>query len=173
MAARATATVAAVGGPLPANHRIEIDWGDRSEPTEIVAPANSAAHFYNDARTYRLRAQAYTRGGAKIGGPGTTTFNAAGPYLSGCTPAFGDEAGGNSVIINGGNLGTPTAVLFGSNMATNLQGISPNAIGCNAPAGVGLVSVQAVAPTGTNSVQYEYRAEEEPDVPDEAPGQGV
>jgi IPT/TIG domain len=163
MAVRARAQVAAVGGALPAGYRILVDWGDRSEPSEIRSPVNSADHWFQDARTFTIRAQAYTRDFAKIGGPGSTAFNAGAPFLSACVPAFGPEAGGTPCILEGGNLSGPTAVLFGSAQATNIQLVSAAAISCLAPPGVGLVNVAAVAPTGTNTVQYEYRAAEEPD----------
>jgi hypothetical protein len=163
--ARVRATIAAVGGPLPALSRLVVDWGDRSEPTLVPVGQNTAEHWYEVPRTYTIRAQAITRDGNMIGGPGQANFNAAAPFLSQAVPAFGPEEGGNPVILQGGNLGTPTAVVFTpGGLASNVQGVSSTAISCTAPASVaGLASVSAVAPTGTNSVQYEYRAPEEPE----------
>jgi IPT/TIG domain len=142
------------------------DWGDRSEPTVGGSDAaRTASHVYQVPRSYRIRAQAYTRGGAKIGGPGFTDFNAGAPVLTGMTPNFGPEAGGTGCIIDGINLAMRPGdqlpvVMFGSNQATNIQLLGSTSIACTSPAGSGLASVVAVAPLGTNPVQFEYRAED-------------
>jgi hypothetical protein len=81
------------------------------------------------------------------------------PTLTIVTPAFGPEDGGTACVVNGHNLAAPVlAVMFGSNQATGVQLLDSTRIACISPAGSGLVNVQAVAPTGTNAVQFEYRA---------------
>ena len=161
MAVRVRAQAAALGGAWPAGAQVVYDWGDRSEPT-VGGPdaARSASHVYQAPRSYRIRAQVYTRGGAKIGGPGFTTFNAAAPILNRITPNFGPESGGTGCIIDGANLAAPVTVYFASIPATNVQLLDSTSIACTSPPGSGLVQVAATAPGGTNAVQYEYRAED-------------
>jgi IPT/TIG domain len=155
---RARATASPAGGAWPPGAYVEFSWGDRSEPSQAGPPGYSAAHWFAGARTYRIRAQAFTRGGAMIGGPAFTTFNAAAPTLLAIAPPGGTSAGGTPCTITGANLGTPAAIVFGGTPATNLQGISTTTITCTSPAGTpgALVNVQAVAPVGTNAVQYQY-----------------
>jgi hypothetical protein len=80
------------------------------------------------------------------------------PTITELSEVQGPVAGGTTVAINGSGLTGATAVLFGSNLATNVTAINDAQITANSPAGTGRVSVQVINPVGTSvqTPQFTY-----------------
>lgn len=76
------------------------------------------------------------------------------PTISGVSPSAGPIAGGNTVTITGTNFLGATSVLFGSNLATNLNVLTSTTIVVTAPAASGLVAqtvdVTVTTPSGSD-----------------------
>lgn len=74
------------------------------------------------------------------------------PVVTSLTPATGDEAGGEQILLRGANLGGATDVDFGANAATSFVVIDDTRIVAVAPAGTaGTVQVTVTTPEGTSS----------------------
>jgi len=115
-----------------------------------------------------------------VTGPsGTSTQNVfftyttvAAPVLTTIGPASGPPSGGNTVTLNGTNLGGATQVLFGPNPATILTN-TPTQITVTAPAGAGTVSVVVTTPGGTsNALAYTYAVAPAPSLSSLSPVSG-
>ncbi|MGR3932652.1 IPT/TIG domain-containing protein [Streptomyces sp. BRA346] len=115
-----------------------------------------------------------------VTGPsGTSTQNVfftyttvAPPVLTSLSPASGPPSGGNTVTLNGTNLGGATQVLFGPNPATILTN-TPTQITVTAPAGTGSVAVTVTTPGGTsNALGYTYAAAPAPSLTSLSPASG-
>ncbi len=84
------------------------------------------------------------------------------PIIDLLAPAFGDEPGGEEVIITGHNFLNATDVKWDGVPAAAFVVDSDNQITATNPAGVGLVYVNVTTPLGTNTDgpdnQFEYFA---------------
>jgi hypothetical protein len=73
------------------------------------------------------------------------------------SPNQGSTGGGTAVTITGTNLSNTSAVMFGSNPATNVINVSPTQVTVVSPAGTGTVGVTVTTPGGTsNPVPFFY-----------------
>lgn len=72
------------------------------------------------------------------------------PTVTGLNPTSGPAAGGNTVVINGANLGGATGVHFGSATAT-VTNNTDSQITVVAPAGIGTVHVTVTTAEGTSA----------------------
>lgn len=91
-------------------------------------------------------------GQAAVGPNAAPTVDVA-PTILGVTPAFGPEAGGTEVTINGTDLTGVNAVNFGGVPGTDLTVVSPTQLTVRTPAGVGPVDIVASGATGTATLQ--------------------
>ena len=90
----------------------------------------------------------------------TYTYTNVAPVVKRVAPHHGPAAGGTSVVITGGNLGSANAVHFGSTSAT-FHIVSGKIVVATAPAGTGTVDVTVTTPNGTSATtskdQFTYR----------------
>jgi IPT/TIG domain/Bacterial Ig-like domain (group 1) len=78
-------------------------------------------------------------------------FTSPAPEVTAVTPASGDQAGGNEVVITGTDLSSPTSVRFGSNPASSIVSASRTSLRVVAPPGTpGTVAVTVTTPAGTS-----------------------
>jgi hypothetical protein len=86
----------------------------------------------------------------------------ADPAITSIAPTGGSADGGAAVVITGTDLGTPTAVAFGSEAATSFAGASDTQVFAVAPAGTGTVHVTVTTGEGTSAEstadQFSYGA---------------
>ena len=86
------------------------------------------------------------------------------PAVQALAPAYGPVAGGNTVTIQGRNLGGATAVVFGTQAAASFALNADGSLNAVAPAGSAgqVVSVRVTTPSGTSAAtaggQYSYFA---------------
>lgn len=73
------------------------------------------------------------------------------PAITSIAPTGGSADGGTAVVITGTDLGTPTAVAFGSEAATSFAGASATQVFAVAPAGTGTVHVTVTTAEGTSA----------------------
>lgn len=81
------------------------------------------------------------------------------PVVDEITPNTGPEEGGTDVVLDGENLESVTAVLFGDNEATNVNVVSETEIRATTPPGSGTVDVVLVSPTtpeGVSDTSFTY-----------------
>lgn len=79
--------------------------------------------------------------------PATEAF----PGVTSVHPAFGALGGGTTVRITGENLGSATAVKFGTNSATSFKVNSETSIEAQAPAAEGTADVTVISPAGSSA----------------------
>jgi cyclophilin family peptidyl-prolyl cis-trans isomerase len=91
-----------------------------------------------------------TTGGGSVTDPQAFTFVPL-PTVTGVTPNFGGANGGTTVTIAGTNLGSATAVDFGTTAVTTFTSDSADQIVLKAPAGTGLVDVTVITAGGTSA----------------------
>jgi len=95
------------------------------------------------------------------------------PQVKGLEPSFGPSAGGTAVTISGLDLGSVTAVKFGSANATSFKVESENTISAVAPPGTGTVDVTVTAPTGTSPTSSSDRYRYAPAIAGISPARGL
>ena len=92
-----------------------------------------------------------------VGGPNESGKGGAawvfgpGPSVKSIKPTSGELVGGTKVTIEGGHLGSSTAVRFGSSEAASFKVISEDEIEAVSPAGTGMVDVTVTTPFGVSA----------------------
>ena len=81
-----------------------------------------------------------------------TVQSAAAPVITGLSVSSGSIAGGTSVTLTGTNLGSATAVKFGSTAATIVSNTSTQIVATSPAAGAGTVDVTVTTANGTSPV---------------------
>jgi alpha-tubulin suppressor-like RCC1 family protein len=82
------------------------------------------------------------------------------PTVSKLEPAYGPRSGGISVTITGSNFTGATAVKFGANNVASVTVNSDTSITAVSPAGIGIVDVRVITPSGVSATtpadQFSY-----------------
>ena len=133
--------------------------GSSSSATNLSSAASSAPMLAGGPNGYAVATWTNTASPSIQASIYTAT-----PLITSVSPNFGSIAGGNSVVITGGNFtGTTgtTGVKFGSTNATSYTVNSDTQITATAPAGSpGTVDITVTTPGGTSSIvtadQYSY-----------------
>ena len=96
------------------------------------------------------------------------------PVVTGISPSSGAAAGGTSVTITGTDLGSATAVHFGSNAATIVSNTSTQIVATSPAGSTGTVDVTVTTPYGTSAMsasdQFTYSAPNNYTAPSEPVG---
>lgn len=104
-------------------------------------------------------------GGSSPSGPTYTYVAPATPTITSLTPSSGPLAGGGTITVQGTNLNSATAILFGTIPAPFFTVLSPTAINVTVPPGLAAGSVPATVTTlsGTSpGFAYTYLATPSP-----------
>ena len=81
-----------------------------------------------------------------VGGAHMVAFGEPQPTVSSVSPDLAPAVGGNTVTIEGTELGEASAVRFGAAEATNIVAVTSHSLTVTAPAGTGTVDVTVVTP---------------------------
>jgi large repetitive protein len=165
--------IAPVAGPVAGGTTVTIT-GVHLTGATAVAFGGSAAASFNVVSDSQVTATApagsgtvdvrvTTPNGTSIAVPADKYTYTSRPSVSGLNPSSGPTAGGNTVTINGSNLGSATGVTFGGIAASNIAIVNAGRITATTPAGsAGPVDVTVTTPGGTSptglSDQYTYIA---------------
>ncbi|TMU98041.1 IPT/TIG domain-containing protein [Streptomyces sp. DASNCL29] len=146
-------------GPTSGGNTVTLTGTNLTGAVQVLFGATPATILTNTATQITVSAPAgpasvvnvtvTTPGG--ISNPLSYIYVAA-PVVTGVSPQFGPDTGGNSVTITGSGLALASAVHFGPSLATGFTVISDNQLTATAPPGTGTVVVTVTTPGGTSTL---------------------
>jgi hypothetical protein len=155
-------------GPAWGDTQVTIAGSGLTGATTVMFGANPATNVWviNDSQIIanspagigQVEVQVTNPAGSSAATIGSQFAYLSAPTVAGLSTVQGPAAGGTRVTINGSGLTGATAVMFGSNPATNVTVINDSQITADSPAGTGQVSVQVINPVGTSgqTPQFTY-----------------
>ncbi|MBI0313648.1 IPT/TIG domain-containing protein [Streptomyces javensis] len=159
VAAPVLTALSPASGPTGGGNTVTLTGTNLTGATQVLFGATPATILTNTATQITATAPAgpasvvnvtvTTPGG--ISNPLSYIYVAA-PVVTGVSPQFGPDTGGNSVTVTGSGLALASAVHFGPTLATGFTVISDNQLTATAPPGTGTVVVTVTTPGGTSTL---------------------
>ena len=146
-----------------------IGWGDGTAATAGTVATNAGGgfkvtgtHTYSKTGSFTTTITINDVGGSTASASGTATVSPPRPVVTSVSPTAGPTAGGTSVTITGTNLGSATAVKFGTTAATITTNTATQIVATNPAGAAGTVDVTVTNAGGTSAAsandQFTYAA---------------